>query len=144
MTGKANETVTAPARFALPSRVLHWLMAPMVVVQLLLGVAMIASLSYYPLLLAIPRPLGLLILIFAVQLRWFPVYGGDGPMAIVLPAVTLGVWAMARTARITPSSMLAGDPEASGQPRMERTRSVWLIISTCSKAACCRWRANGT
>jgi peptide/nickel transport system permease protein len=48
----------------------------------------------------------LLILIFAVQLRWFPVYGGEGPMAIVLPAVTLGVWAMARTARITRSSML--------------------------------------
>ena len=66
MIGKANKTITAPVRFALPSRVLHWLMAPMVVVQLLLGVAMIASLSYYPLLLAIHRPLGLLILIFAV------------------------------------------------------------------------------
>jgi glutathione transport system permease protein len=48
----------------------------------------------------------LLILVFAVQLGWFPVYGGDGPGAIVLPAVTLGVWAMARTARITRSSML--------------------------------------
>jgi ABC-type dipeptide/oligopeptide/nickel transport system permease component len=48
----------------------------------------------------------LLILVFAVQLRWFPVYGGDGPTAIVLPAITLGVWAMARTARITRSSML--------------------------------------
>jgi len=48
----------------------------------------------------------LLILVFAVQLRWFPVYGGDGPATLVLPAVTLGVWAMARTARITRSSML--------------------------------------
>ena len=48
----------------------------------------------------------LLILVFAVRLQWFPVYGGDGPTAIVLPAVTLGVWAMARTARITRSSML--------------------------------------
>src|SRR5262245_15140929 len=48
----------------------------------------------------------LLILVFAVQLRWFPVYGGEGFTTLVLPAVTLGVWAMARTARITRSSML--------------------------------------
>jgi cytochrome b561 len=66
MTGKAGEITTAPARFALPSRILHWLMAPMVIVQLLIGVTMIASLSYYPLLLAIHRPLGILILVFAV------------------------------------------------------------------------------
>jgi cytochrome b561 len=66
MTAGASETATAPARFALPSRFLHWLMAPMVIVQLLIGVTMIASLSYYPLLLAIHRPLGVLILGFAV------------------------------------------------------------------------------
>ncbi|OBA58063.1 cytochrome B [Mycobacterium sp. 1100029.7] len=53
-------------RFTLPSRILHWTMAPMVVAQLLIGVTMIASLSYYPLLLAIHRPLGAAILIFAV------------------------------------------------------------------------------
>ncbi len=48
----------------------------------------------------------LLILVFAVNLRWVPVYGGEGWLTLVLPAVTLGVWAMARTARITRSSML--------------------------------------
>ena len=48
----------------------------------------------------------LLILAFAVNLRWVPVYGGDGWLTLVLPALTLGVWAMARTARITRSSML--------------------------------------
>jgi ABC-type dipeptide/oligopeptide/nickel transport system permease component len=48
----------------------------------------------------------LLILVFAVKLRWLPVYGGEGLIALVLPALTLGVWAMARTARITRSSML--------------------------------------
>ncbi len=48
----------------------------------------------------------LLILVFAVQLRWVPVYGGEGLGALALPALTLGVWAMARTARITRSSML--------------------------------------
>ena len=48
----------------------------------------------------------LLILVFAVNLRWVPVYGGESVLTIVLPAVTLGIWAMARTARITRSSML--------------------------------------
>jgi peptide/nickel transport system permease protein len=48
----------------------------------------------------------LLILVFAVNLRWVPVYGGEGWLTLILPAVTLGVWAMARTARITRSSML--------------------------------------
>jgi cytochrome b561 len=66
MTRGADETATAPARFAFPSRILHWLMAPMVIAQLLIGVTMIAALSYYPLLLAIHRPLGVAILAFAV------------------------------------------------------------------------------
>jgi cytochrome b561 len=66
MTGETNQTTSASTRFALPSRILHWLMAPMVIAQLLIGVTMIASMSYYPLLLAIHRPLGVLILVFAV------------------------------------------------------------------------------
>jgi peptide/nickel transport system permease protein len=48
----------------------------------------------------------LLILIFTVKLRWVPIFGGGGILHLVLPAVTLGTWAMARTARITRSSML--------------------------------------
>jgi cytochrome b561 len=66
MTDQKIETAGASPRFTLPSRILHWTMAPMVVVQLLIGVIMIASLSYYPLLLAIHRPLGVAILIFAI------------------------------------------------------------------------------
>ena len=66
MTATTNENIGATARFTLISRILHWTMAPMVIVQLLIGVTMIASLSYYPLLLAIHRPLGLAILVFAV------------------------------------------------------------------------------
>ena len=65
----APEKPRAAAHFALPSRVLHWLMVPMVIAQLFIGVIMIASLAYYPLLLAIHRPLGILILVFvAVRL----------------------------------------------------------------------------
>ncbi len=60
------EKETAPSRFALPSRILHWLMAPMVIAQLLIGVTMVASLALYPVLLAIHRPLGIAILVFAV------------------------------------------------------------------------------
>jgi ABC-type dipeptide/oligopeptide/nickel transport system permease component len=48
----------------------------------------------------------LLILVFAVQLGWVPVLGGTGAGALILPALTLGAWATARTARITRSSML--------------------------------------
>lgn len=61
-----QETGAATGRFRLPSRLLHWLMAPMVIAQLLIGVTMVAALSYYPLLLAIHRPMGVLILVFAV------------------------------------------------------------------------------
>lgn len=60
------ETGYTATRFAVPSRILHWLMAPMVIGQLLIGVTMIASMAYYPLLLAIHRPLGILILVFAL------------------------------------------------------------------------------
>jgi cytochrome b561 len=66
MTEQTPEASTAEPQFALSSRILHWLMAPMVIAQLLIGVTMVASLACYPLLLAIHRPLGVLILVFAV------------------------------------------------------------------------------
>src|SRR2546429_2846853 len=50
----------------------------------------------------------LLILVFAVQPRWVPVYGGEGLAALALPAVTLGGGAMARTARIPRPRMPEG------------------------------------
>ena len=57
---------STPARFTVLSRLLHWSMATMVIAQLLIGVTMVASLAYYPLLLAIHRPLGVVIAVFAV------------------------------------------------------------------------------
>jgi cytochrome b561 len=54
------------ARFTVPSRLLHWAMAVMVIGQFFLGVTMVTALTYYPLLLAIHRPLGIAILVFAV------------------------------------------------------------------------------
>jgi cytochrome b561 len=56
----------APPKFTLVSRLLHWSMAAMVIGQFFLGIAMIAALVYYPLLLAVHRVLGIAILVFAV------------------------------------------------------------------------------
>lgn len=53
-------------RFALQSRILHWLMAAMILAMLFIGVSMVASLADYHMLVAIHRPLGIAILILAV------------------------------------------------------------------------------
>jgi len=55
-----------PAQFALLSRILHWTMAAMLLAMLFIGVSMVASLGDYSRLVAIHRPLGILILIFAI------------------------------------------------------------------------------
>ena len=48
----------------------------------------------------------LLILVFAVALGWLPVAGRDGPAAMILPALTLGLGTAATLARLTRSSLL--------------------------------------
>jgi cytochrome b561 len=55
-----------PNQFALQSRILHWLMAVMLLAMLFIGVSMVASLGDYHRLVAIHRPLGIMILILAV------------------------------------------------------------------------------
>lgn len=54
-----------PTQFTYLSRVLHWVMAAMLLAMLFIGAAMVASLGNYHTLVAIHRPLGILILIFA-------------------------------------------------------------------------------
>lgn len=48
----------------------------------------------------------LLIIIFAVRLRWFPVSGRGEWQTWVMPVVTLGTYAMASIARLTRSALL--------------------------------------
>jgi ABC-type dipeptide/oligopeptide/nickel transport system permease component len=48
----------------------------------------------------------IMIMVFAVDLRWLPVMGSAGPVYLVLPALTLGLIASTVIARITRSSML--------------------------------------
>ena len=59
--------MTPQARFPAASRLLHWMMAPMVVAMLFIGVGMAASVSArYDLLVSIHRPLGIAILVLCV------------------------------------------------------------------------------
>ncbi len=53
-------------QFAIQSRILHWLMAVLLLAMLFIGVSMVASLGDYHALVAIHRPLGISILILAV------------------------------------------------------------------------------
>jgi cytochrome b561 len=54
------------SQFTVFSRLLHWTMAAMVLTMLCIGVAMVASLANYHVLVSIHRPLGIAILILVV------------------------------------------------------------------------------
>jgi len=59
--------MTTQARFPAASRLLHWLMAPMIVAMLFIGVGMAATVSTrYDLLVSIHRPLGMAIFVLCV------------------------------------------------------------------------------
>ena len=51
--------------FPLTSRILHWIMAVLILAMLFIGVAMVSSLSDYHRLVSIHRPIGILILVLA-------------------------------------------------------------------------------
>ncbi len=56
-----------PGRFALPARILHWLMAILILAMLLIGAGMVSTTTArYPELLAWHRPIGIAILILAL------------------------------------------------------------------------------
>jgi cytochrome b561 len=55
----------ASVHFAPLSRLLHWIMAAMILTMLGIGTAMVASLAHYHFLVAIHRPLGIAILVLA-------------------------------------------------------------------------------
>ena len=57
---------TQRTQFTVLMRLLHWTMAAMVLTMLCIGVAMVASLGNYHVLLSIHRPLGIAILILVV------------------------------------------------------------------------------
>lgn len=61
-----STTVAERQQFPASMRILHWLMAAMVLTMVGIGVAMVASLSSYHRLISIHRPLGILVLVVVV------------------------------------------------------------------------------
>jgi cytochrome b561 len=63
--------------FSLPARLLHWLMALLILLMLFVGVGMVSSVAWQPRLVSLHKPLGLLLLLLvlirlAVRLRHPP------------------------------------------------------------------------
>ena len=58
-------TTKNPVQFALLSRIMHWLMAALLIAMLFIGISMVTHLGDYHWLLSVHRPLGILILILA-------------------------------------------------------------------------------
>ncbi len=71
----------------------------------------------------------LLIWIFALNLKWFPVATWGSPIHVVLPAITLGTAFMAMFARITRASMLQVVREEYIQTaRAKGVREIWVML----------------
>jgi cytochrome b561 len=77
-----------PLRFALPARILHWLMAVLILAMLLIGAGMISTTtSRYPELLAWHRPIGIAILILALVRLAVRLTHRPPPLPADLPAI---------------------------------------------------------
>lgn len=75
-------------RFALPARVLHWLMAALILAMLLIGAGMLStSTALYPELLAWHRPIGIAILLLALVRLAYRVTHRPPPLPADLPAI---------------------------------------------------------
>lgn len=73
--------------FPLLSRLLHWTMALLILATLFIGVAMVSSLSDYHRLVAIHRPLGILLLVLVAVRLVNRVMSPPPPLPADMPAV---------------------------------------------------------
>ncbi|MDP8921372.1 MAG: ABC transporter permease [Chloroflexota bacterium] len=64
----------------------------------------------------------MLLLLFSVQLEWLPPFGRGGWQGLVLPAVTLAMYSMARTARLVRSGLI----DVLGQDYIRTARAKGL------------------
>src|SRR5258705_4589607 len=79
---------TQIARFSAPSRVLHWLMAVLILAMLFIGVGMTASESArYSTLVSIHKPLGIAILILVAIRLVNRLYNPPPPLPADMPAI---------------------------------------------------------
>ncbi len=71
----------------------------------------------------------MLMLVFAVQLRWLPASGRDEPLAVVLPAVTIGVSIATVLVRVLRTAMV----EALGHDFVRTARAkglrTWTVVT---------------
>jgi cytochrome b561 len=105
-------------RFPALSRILHWLMAAMVIAMLFIGIGMVASLADYHQLISIHKPLGIAILVLVTirlvnrlvnpapplpggmpLLMRFAAYGSHVLLYVLMFAVPLVGWGMLSAAR---------------------------------------------
>ncbi len=73
--------------FNLPARVLHWLMAAMILSMLFIGIGMVAALDARPALIDLHRPLGIAILLLAVLRLLNRLRAAPPPLPVDLPAI---------------------------------------------------------
>ena len=74
--------------FALPARILHWLMAALILAMLLIGMGMVSTVGWgYPTLLAWHRPIGIAILVLAVIRLIVRLTHRPPPLPADLPAI---------------------------------------------------------
>jgi cytochrome b561 len=73
--------------FPVLSRILHWVMAVAILAMLFIGIAMVGSLSDYHRLVAIHRPLGILILVLAALRLLNRLFNPPPPLPEAMPAV---------------------------------------------------------
>jgi cytochrome b561 len=147
----------AITQFARSSRFLHWLMAVLVLAMLFIGVAMVTSLADYHVLVAVHRPLGILILFLVVvrfinrqlepvppfpptmsRLERFAATWSERLMYALLFAVPLIGWAMLSAARypivlygpIRLPPILPVDPALYAVLRRVHTMLAYLLFFT--------------
>ncbi|SDC89172.1 cytochrome b561 [Cupriavidus sp. YR651] len=78
----------APQSFSIPSRILHWLMAPLILAMLFIGVGMVATVSdRYALLVSIHKPLGVAILALVAIRLVVRLARRPPPLPVALPPI---------------------------------------------------------
>ncbi|HEV7813638.1 MAG TPA: cytochrome b/b6 domain-containing protein [Janthinobacterium sp.] len=76
-----------PSKFSLPSRLFHWIMAPLLLAMLLIGVGMVATVSgWRPVLVGIHQTLGLALLALAILRLLMRLAGGSPALPASMPA----------------------------------------------------------
>lgn len=122
--------------FNLPARVLHWLMAAMILTMLFVGVGMVASVTQRPWLIDLHRPLGIAILILAMLRLINRLRNRPPPLPADLPA-----WqkAAAIASHWLLYALMLGSCQPNPVPRPSASTQLAATANT-ARRRCCRPR----